>query len=380
MRPSLRLGRVAGIPVGLHWSVLGIVFLVCDALATAILPSSVKGASVAAYWAVGVLTGVGFFAGLLLHEVAHALVARRHGMHVNGITLWMLGGVTQMDGQPPNAQADFRVAVAGPATSVVVAGLAALFAGTTELLAAPRLLTAGLWWLAITNGFLAVFNLLPGAPLDGGRVLRAWIWRRTGNRDHAAATAARVGRATGVGFVALGILQSLAAGDLLAGLWFVLIGWFLMAAATAEMQDAFNDSALHGVTVAEVMQTDVLVLPGYQAVSVAAQRAVMAGVEVCPVCDIDGAPIGLVHVDRLVRAATSGEPDVRVAQLAAPVRPQALARPDELASVAIARAGVLSVLIVVSDGRIVGVVTPLDIARARRRKLLDVQPELAAAS
>ena len=365
----MRLGRIAGVPVSAHWSLLVILVLVADGLATGVLPATVKGASTTAYWLVGVLVAVTFLLSLLAHEVSHAVVARRHGIPVNGITLWMLGGVTSLDQAPADPSTDLRVALVGPLVSFGCGALALGAAWGAHAAGGPRVVVAGLVWLAATNGLLAVFNLLPGAPLDGGRVLRSVLWRRSGDQDAAEVTAARVGRGTGAVLVGLGVLDMLAAGDLTGGVWLMIVGWFLMSAASLEMQATTTRQALGELRVGEVMERDLLWLPGYQPASTAAARVLDAGCDWCPVCDMEGASVGVVAVERLLDAATRPEA-LRVEHVMRPLSPRITARPDERLADAVLRAGPTMPVVAVEEGRIVGVVTPRQTVRAVRRARL----------
>lgn len=364
---TVRLGRIRGIPIGAHWSVLVILALVADMLATSILPSTAKGASPTAYWAVALLLAFAFLLSLVAHEVAHAIVAARAGVPVKSITLWMLGGVTALEGDPPDARSDLRIAVVGPAVSFACAGLGAVAAILVIVIAGPRLLAAGFVWLAVTNALLAVFNLLPGAPLDGGRVVRAVVWRRTGDRDRAELAATRGGRATGLVLLWLGIAEAVATANLVGGLWLMLIGWFLMSAATAEGQALVTGHALGGRTVGEVMETSFTVLPGYQTAASAARRAVETDEEYFPICDFDGRLVAMVGIDRLVEAVRSQRPELTVRDVAVPLSPNMTANPDELLVAALGRAGPAQLLAVLDQGRLVGIVTPSAVRRALRR-------------
>ena len=373
MNATIPLGRLRGVPIGAHWSVLVILALVADLLASSILPSTVKDASGTAYWAVGVVVAVAFLLSLVAHEAAHAIVARRAGMTVRSITLWMLGGVTALEGDPPDARSDFRIAVAGPAVSFVCAALSAAVGLGLRVIAAPEVLVAGFVWLAVTNVMLAVFNLLPGAPLDGGRVLRAVVWRRTGDRDRAELVATRGGRATGLLLIWLGIAEAIATANLVGGLWFMLIGWFLMSAASVEQAASVGHHALEGLTVADVMQTPTVCLPAYQEVAVAARRVVEADEDWFPVVDFEGQPVGFVSTDQMVRAIRHGRGDVTVMDVAVRLTPAMVAAPDELLIEALRRGGVRGLLAVVEDGRLVGIVTPIVVNRALRRGLVGAQ-------
>jgi Zn-dependent protease len=205
MKQTVPLGRVAGIRVGMHWSVLVMVILFGWLLGAEELPAMTPHQPTAAYWAAAVPCAAAFMAALLAHELAHSLVARRSGVPVTSITLWALGGVSELGREPPTARADLRIAAAGPAASLgaglVCGGLAAAVRGG----GGPGLAVAALAWLAAMNVLLAAFNLLPGTPLDGGRILRAYLWRRHGDRLRAAQSAAAAGRVLGAAFIAIGI-------------------------------------------------------------------------------------------------------------------------------------------------------------------------------
>ncbi|HET8680822.1 MAG TPA: site-2 protease family protein, partial [Micromonosporaceae bacterium] len=252
MKQTLRLGQVAGVPVGVHWSVLVIMVLLAQGLAMAFLPARAPGSAAWAYWVVAVAAAVLFLASLLAHELAHALVARHYRMRVERVTLWLLGGVAELSGPPPTARADLRVAAVGPLTSLAASAgfFAATVAGTGFL---PAVWVAALSWLALINILLAGFNLLPAAPLDGGRVLRAVLWQRWDDQVRAQVAAARAGRVLGGGLVALGAAQILVTGDL-AGIWLALVGWFLATAADAEARTAGFTDRLTGLPVRAAMR------------------------------------------------------------------------------------------------------------------------------
>ena len=178
MTASLRFGRVAGIPVGASWSALLIALLIAWSLGGQLLPAQVPGLAPAAYWLAGA-AGAGLFLGsLLAHEIGHALVARRAGLRVRGITLWLLGGVAQLEDEPASPGDELRVAIVGPAVSLALAVGFGLAAVALSVAGGPALAGVVVAWLALANAVLAVFNLLPAAPLDGGRVLRGLLWRR----------------------------------------------------------------------------------------------------------------------------------------------------------------------------------------------------------
>ncbi len=260
MGQSVRIGRIAGIEVGFNWSLLVIFWLIAWSLAGARFPTQFPGYTSAAYWTAALVTAVLFFGSLLLHELAHAVVARRCGVAVDGITLWLFGGVARFRGEAMNARAELRIAAVGPGTSIVVG--AVLLALSFGLAAAgtPPLVVGATRWLGIINLVLAVFNLVPGFPLDGGRVLRALIWKKRGDRVSATRTAARAGRIFAYVLIGLGIAEFALAASL-GGLWFVFLGWFLLGAAQAEESQTLLRAALRDVRVQDAMSPDPATVP-----------------------------------------------------------------------------------------------------------------------
>jgi Zn-dependent protease/CBS domain-containing protein len=297
---------VAGIDIGANWSALVIAVLLGYGLAFSVLPAGAPHRSVGAYVIVAILVAVLFLAALLAHELAHALVARRYGVSVRRITLWLLGGVSEMEAESPTPRAELLISGAGPATSLVLGGIFALATLTASGVGADRLLVVALGWLAGVNLLLGVFNLLPGAPLDGGRIVRAVVWRWTGDRDRAQVAADRAGVALGVVLGALGLLQVVFARNL-SGLWLVLLGWFLISAANAETAGVRLHRALHGRSVRDIMATDPVV--GLDSQSIDAFIADTASRQphgTYPVVDGQGHLVGVVHLDDLTRIPQEG--------------------------------------------------------------------------
>jgi Zn-dependent protease len=231
MNESVHFGRIRGIRIGANWSLLPIFVMIAWSLAVVLLPAAAPGFSGVGYWAVALLTTCAFYAGLLAHELSHAFVAERHGVSVKGIVLWLFGGVAQLEGDTPRAPSELRLAAAGPATSLGIAAIAAAIAWLLAAIGASSLMVAAVWWLAGINALLAAFNLLPAFPLDGGRILRALLWRRWSDRVRATAVAAKVGLIAGYGLIGVGILEFLAGGGALGGVWLAVIGWFITVAA-----------------------------------------------------------------------------------------------------------------------------------------------------
>lgn len=231
MRSSLRLGSVSGIPIGLHWSIAIIAGLFGVTLAGTLLPAAAPGFAGAAYFTVAAVVTIALLGSIIAHELGHSLVAQRHEVGVTGITLFALGGVAKLEREPDTPRAAAHIALAGPAVSVAIGAGALATAAIAGSIGASGLVIAGLTWLGLINISLAVFNMLPALPLDGGRALQAAMWKRSGDRDQATVSAASVGRYIGWAIVAFGAYQLLTAGS---GLWTMLIGWFILSSAKAE--------------------------------------------------------------------------------------------------------------------------------------------------
>ena len=232
---GVRLGTVLGIPIRLDWSVVVIFGLISWSLsASCVSRPRRSGYSTREYWAAGITTATFFFMSLLAHEISHSVVARRLGIGVRDITLWLFGGVSTIEGEAHTPRDEMKIAIAGPVTSVAIAFGATFCALVLGALGAPALLTGCMLWLGSINVVLAIFNLAPAAPLDGGRVLHAWLWHRRGDRDERRCrAAARAGRVFGWILVTLGFVE-FATTDAVGGIWFVLLGSFLISAARGE--------------------------------------------------------------------------------------------------------------------------------------------------
>jgi Zn-dependent protease/CBS domain-containing protein len=248
-RHTIPLGRVFGIPIELDFSWFLIAVLITWTLAANYYPAELKGSTSAEYWLMGALTAVLFFLSILTHEMAHSLVALRYKVPVRRITLFIFGGVSEIAGEPPSAAAEFQIAVVGPLTSLA---LAALFYLVQPLLAqiTPALEIAK--YLALINAMLGLFNLIPGFPLDGGRVFRAIVWGAIKDFRRATMIAASTGRFFGYFFIVGGVLQAVR-GDVFNGLWIAFIGWFLESAAAQQVQQQMVQGLLGGHKVSEAM-------------------------------------------------------------------------------------------------------------------------------
>ena len=249
MHSSFRIARVRGIDIGANWTWLLVVALIVWSLADGVFPETNPGLSESAYVWMAAIAAVVFFTSLLAHELGHAIQAQREGMAIDGITLWVFGGVAKFKGAFPSAGAEFRIAIAGPVISLL---LAALFLALALLVPFPPTVDGVLFWLGQINLMLLVFNMLPALPLDGGRVLRSALWQR--RRDFLTATrsAARLGIFFGQFLIFAGLLLLFTVGTF-AGVWLAFIGWFLIGAAEAERRSAETRVALGGLRVRDAM-------------------------------------------------------------------------------------------------------------------------------
>jgi Zn-dependent protease/CBS domain-containing protein len=252
MRDSFTLGRIAGVRFGVNWSWLVVFALIVWTLATGIFPSTNPGLSDGTYVAMAVVAAVIFFCSLLAHELGHALQARREGMEIDGITLWLFGGVARFKGMFRSAGSEFRIAVAGPLVSLVLGTAFALVAWGIGL---PAAVDGVVFWLGYINLTLLVFNLLPALPLDGGRIFRSALWAAKRDFGWATRVAAGVGRGFGYLFIAAGIALLIFQGTF-SGAWLAFIGWFLLMAAGAEDRFLLARQALQGLHVGDLVVRD----------------------------------------------------------------------------------------------------------------------------
>src|SRR2546428_4309423 len=253
MNENLSLGRIAGIHVGLNWSLLVIGALIAWSLATGILPAAAPGYTSSAYWTAGVVSAFVYLASLLAHELAHSVVAMRRGVHVEGITLWLFGGVSRFSSESSSPGAQALITFVGPLTSLLLGVVFFLVSVAVGGGASPGLLPATLAWLGYINILLGVFNLLPAFPLDGGRILQSVIWLRTGDRLRATNIAARIGMAFAFLLIAYGLVSFFAAGGLFGGDGAVFLGWVLLRVPRLPHTGGLVPPGVFGVTVAEVL-------------------------------------------------------------------------------------------------------------------------------
>ena len=368
MRASFRLGRIAGIRVGVHWSVLVIFALIAWGLAASRFPAVYPEYGTGAYVTAAVLTAVVFFASLLAHEMSHALVARRNGLGVEDITLWLFGGVARLSGEARNPGAELRIAGVGPLVSLL---LGVVFFGVAEALRASGyqgLVLAGFAWLGGINVALAVFNVIPAAPLDGGRLLRSIIWWRTGDRLKATQWASGAGQVFGWVLVALGLVTFFTRGAF-GGLWLALIGWFLVGAATAESQQATVRDQLGGLAIRDVMTPNPVTAPASMTVQdLLNSDLIRHRYSSFPLTEDGAAPIGLVTFTQIRRVPPQARATTQLREIACPLEQVAQARPEDPAADLLPRLSECAEgrALVLSDGKLVGILSPSDISRVLR--------------
>jgi Zn-dependent protease len=362
MNDTFKLGRIAGIPIGLNWTWLFVFALFVWSLASAVFPSTNPGLATATYFEMGVAAVLLFFGSLLLHEFGHAVQARREGVEIKGITLWLFGGVARFAGMFPSAGAEFRIAIAGP---LVTAVLALAFVGVAAATSFHPAVDGVFAWLGYINLLLLAFNLLPALPLDGGRVLRSALWRTRGDFAWATAIAANVGRVIAGLMIAAGLLTFFTQGAF-GGVWLALIGWFVFGAAGSETRLVALRNALDGLVVADLMRVHPIAAQSDQKL-----RDFMAEV---PWADdspaypvLDGLrPVGILQSQRLAGTPNDESSTVSVRNRMVPVErvPRLRAEDPALnAMFALADAGADTAL-VLDGGRLAGVVYARDLTDA----------------
>jgi Zn-dependent protease/CBS domain-containing protein len=380
---GVRLGRIAGIEVIADWSLLVIFFLVAFSLANGVFPGWHPDWGAGLAWATALGAAVLFFASVLVHELSHALVGRLGGMQVRRITLFMFGGVAHLEEEPRSWGAELAMAAVGPVTSLVLGllflMLAGFFAGPIdvdledpgEALAALSPLATLLLWLGPVNLLLAVFNLVPGFPLDGGRMLRAVLWGATGDLRKATRWASSAGQVFAGLLMGAGVLMlfgyriPLLGGGGLGGLWLMFIGWFLNNAAVMGYRQLVVTQTLEDVPVARVMQTQVARIdPGVSVRKLAEEHMMASGQRVLPV-ERDGRFLGLVSLSDLQRSEPRAWDRITAQEIMTPAARLACIGPEAQASEALAELGRRGVnqLPVVERGRLVGLVRREDVLK-----------------
>jgi len=367
---GIRLGRIFGIEITLDYSWFLIFALITFALSFSLFPQLVPGLSTGAYVLIGFITSILFFASVLFHEIMHSVVAIRNGIQVSGIRLLIFGGVSQLSEEPDTPSVEFKMALAGPLSSLVL-GMA--FLGSSVLsrrFGLPATVTAPAFYLGYINVLLGVFNLLPGFPLDGGRVLRSIIWYFTGNLRRSTSIAATLGRGIAYTMIFIGIAGPFFTNNL-SLIWFILLGWYLLRAAQAEYQQVLYHEALENVKVSEIMTPDPeTVSPDVSVQGLVEEHFLKHNWVAYPVVE-NGTVQGMVTLKSVQNLPRSEWNTTRIGAIMRPLSSDIVTQPD---------AEVLDILqklvtkaegrmVVVQDGRLVGILTGTDVTRATIRRL-----------
>lgn len=353
---SFSIGKLFGISIRLHFSWFFVFALVTWALTTQYFPVLYPNWSLATSITTGVITSLLFFSSVLAHEMMHSVVAQASGIPVKSITLFIFGGVSQIAEEPDEPKVELRIALAGPLTSIVLGGI--FWAIGQTLPATYEVIIAIVFWLAWINLLLGVFNLIPGFPLDGGRVLRSLLWWRTGNLRRATKTASNIGRGVGFLFISGGVWL-IFGGFWINGIWIAFIGWFLQNAAAGSYQQLAVQEMLKDHTASEIIDRNCLLLPPDTTIEKLVNEYILPTGQHCFVVAEGGHPRGFVSLQNIKTVPHELWPSKLVREVMTPLNKLNWVRPDEnLARVmsTLSRHD-LSQLPVVEDGNIVGIVT-----------------------
>ena len=361
MDGNLTIGRFGGVEVRLHWSLIAVFALIAWSLAEGVFPSQNPGLSHGTYIAMAIVAAVLFLASILLHELGHSLVARREGIEVDSITLWLFGGVSQFKGRFKSAGDEFRVAISGPLVSIVLGVLFVLIA----LAPVPSSVDGVAAWLGYINLILAVFNLLPASPLDGGRVLHAALWRARGDFAWATRIASEIGQGFGYLFIALGLAMFIFQGSF-SGAWLAFIGWYLLPGARAEARYVATEQALEGLRVRDLMVRDPVTVNADSTIGSLMDDVVWSHrFTTYPVLE-RGRPVGLLTFASVATVPRSDWDTRRVRDTMIPLDQVPLLTEDEKAVDALAELATPSANrgLVVDNGHLAGLLSITDLARA----------------
>lgn len=376
---QIRLFRLLGFEVKLDASWVILALLVSWSLATGYFPAELPGYSPPRYWGIAALGACGLFGSIIFHEMCHALVARYYGLPIHGITLFIFGGVAEMEDEPQSPKVEFLMAIAGPISSYILAFVlfgALHFAGpdSPDSDAAP--FTALLGYLVMINTMLATFNLLPAFPLDGGRMLRAALWHLNGSMRWATRHAARIGAGFGMGFVLLGVLGVLR-GDIVGGMWIAVIGLFLNHAADTSYTQLRARQNLEGQPVRRFMtRNPITVPPSLRLRELVDAYIYVYGHDMYPVVE-ENRLLGCVGLSQIKHVPQLQWQDTLVREVMSPCSRDTMidADADAVAAIAIMQHSGNSRLMVISEGHLVGVVALKDILRLLTLKLDLEMPE-----
>jgi Zn-dependent protease/predicted transcriptional regulator len=366
---SIRLGKIMGIPVRIHYTLWLVFILIAWSLAYGYMPRQYPGLSTLTYWTIGVTSAIMLFASVLVHELSHSYIAKKNGLPIARITLFFFGGVSEMTEEPQDPKLEVKMAAAGPLMSFLIAGILGGTWYLSELAKASVAITAILGYGALINAILGLFNLLPAFPLDGGRVFRGTLWTRSGNLINATRMATRLSEAFSL-LMMFGGFVLIITGDFVDGIWTVVLGWFIKSGAETSLRQTLVGETLSGVTVGDIMTKNVLTVPPDITVEqLASDYFLVHRHDGYPVTR-DGKILGMVTLQsvraiprdmrasaRVEEAMVHGEPVVTVKS--------SLSALDAMHRMARERVGRL---LVVENDQIVGIVTRGDLMRTIRTR------------
>ena len=379
MDNGIKLGKLFGIDISLGYSWFFIFALITLGLAFALFPQMSPGLNTSVYIAMGVITSLLFFASVLLHELVHSLVAKSYGINVEGIRLMIFGGVSQLTEEPRTPRVEFWMAFAGPLTSLVLGGifLGAFFAsrqfGLGPFIVVPA------FWLGYINILLGVFNLLPGFPLDGGRVLRAIVWHFTGSLKRSTAVAAGLGKGLSYTMMLVGVLGPLFGNFTL--LWFILIGWYLLRASEAGYRQVVFEEAIQGIKVDQAMTMNPeTVNPDINIEDAVKDYFMKHRWIIYPVVENDNVE-GVISINKLKDVPRRSWKRKRVRDVMEPLSTDIVTSPDSEISDIMPKLNSKKTegrVLVMKDDHLLGILTRADILRTIRRRLQREQQRPAA--
>jgi Zn-dependent protease/predicted transcriptional regulator len=364
-RSGIRLGRIVGIPIYLHTSWFVIFLLITLSLRTQ-FTSEHPGWTAAQHWTLGIITSLLFFASVLFHEMSHSVVAKHYKINVKSITLFVFGGLSQIEHDAPNAKQEFNIAIAGPLSSFFLAGCFWLI---WRFVQGSEMVTAAAKWLWFTNAILGAFNLVPGFPLDGGRVLRGIAWGLSGNFMRATQIASAAGRLIAYLLIAIGVWQALN-GNWIGGLWMAFIGWFLLEAARESFAQVALRDTLGGVRAEDIMARDIPTVTRDMSIDEYIHEVLRTGRR-CHIVTGAGTPVGLVTLQSARSVPRDQWANTSIQAVMVPIERVQTASPEEPALNILQRMQTADInqMPIISDHHIVGIIGRDAILRVLQTRL-----------
>lgn len=370
MTYSIKLGTILGIPIEIDYTWFVIFVLITLSLATDYFPIQFPHMSKPLYWLAGALAAILLYFSVLVHELSHCLVARRNSLEIKKITFFIFGGIAQMTSEPESPAVEFKMAVAGPLASIV---LSLIFYGASELMLRMDgivLLYSIFYYLYVINIALAVFNLMPAFPLDGGRVFRAILWKYMNNLNKATKIASMVGQAFGFLLIFSGLYLIMKTSNLMNGLWFIFLGWFLNNAAQSSFQQLILRRALTGEKVSDIMTTDVTTVPYNLTVDEFVNSFLLKHKYIAyPVMDGDTI-LGIITLHQAKHVPLEKRTAMKLADVMTPVNKDLIIESSAELSEALVRMGEhdLGRLLVTDNGKLAGILSRSDILKTMQIK------------